>query len=136
MSLQSLVEQALAHLSNPATRDRYFDLYAESVVLHGYDGVPPGLDGVKAFYHGIFTAFPDLTVLAQDFVEQSGKLAVRFLLTGTHQGPFQGIPPTGRTIQVPGITLLRFENGQCVERWSELNSLLLLTQLGAFPRPA
>lgn len=136
MSLQSLVEQALAHLANPATRDRYFDLYAESVVLHGYEGVPPGLDGVKAFYQTIFTAFPDLTVHAHDFVEQPNKLAVRFVLTGTHHGPFQGIPPTGRPIQVPGITILRFENAQCVERWSELNSLLLLTQLGAFPPPA
>ena len=136
MSLRTIVEQALAHLANPATRHRYFDLYADSVVLHGYDGVPPGLDGVKAFYDGIFSAFPDLTVLAQDFVEEPGKLAVRFVLTGTHQGPFQGIPPTGRTIQVPGITLLRFENGHCVERWSELNSLLLLTQLGAVPPAA
>lgn len=106
MSLRTLVEQALA-----------------------------SVDGVKAIYDGIFSAFPDLTVLAHDFVEEPGKLAVRFLLTGTRHDPFQGIPPTGRSIHVPGIILLRFENGQCVEHWSEVNSLLP-TQLGAVPPPA
>jgi len=136
MSNKSIIEQALTHLADPSTREQYFHLYADAIVLHGYDGVAPGLDGVKAFYGSMWNAFPDLSVAAQDYIEEGDKVSVRFELTGTHQGPFQGIPATGRPIRIPGITILRFEDGKCVERWSQLNALLLLTQLGAFPPPA
>lgn len=136
MSLKESVLHSLAALADPARRDEYFDLYAPNIVLHGYDGVGPGLDSVKAFYQAMFVAFPDLLVTAHDFVEQGDQIAVRFELTGTHQGPYLGIPATGRPIQLAGITILRFAEGQCVERWSMLNGLTLLTQLGAFPPPA
>lgn len=136
MSHRATIEQALTHFAEPALRERYFALYAENVVLHGYAGVPPGLDGLKALYQAMWTAFPDLKVHVQDYVEENHKIAPRFELTGTHQGPFQGIPATGRSIQISGITILHFNQGQCVERWSQLDSLLLLTQIGAIPPPA
>jgi hypothetical protein len=37
---------------------------------------------------------------------------------------------------LPGITILRFAGGRCVERWSQADFLYLLQQLGAFPAPA
>jgi predicted ester cyclase len=42
-------------------------------------------------------------------------------MTGTHRGAFLGIAPTGRNIGVNGITILRFMNGKCVERWSSVD---------------
>jgi predicted ester cyclase len=54
-------------------------------------------------------------------------------MTGTHRGEFMDIPPTGREIGLGGITILRFENGRCVERWSQVDMLGLLAQLGAVP---
>jgi steroid delta-isomerase-like uncharacterized protein len=136
MSHRATIEQALAQFAEPAQRDQYFALYAENVVLHGYAGIPPGLDGLKALYHSMWTAFPDLHVHIQDYVEENHKVALRFELTGTHQGPFQSVPATGSSIRVPGITILHFDAGQCVERWSQLDTLLLLTQIGALPPPA
>jgi predicted ester cyclase len=47
-----------------------------------------------------------------------------------------GVPPTGTEIALPGITILRFEGDEVVERWSQTDMLGLLVQLGAVPAPA
>jgi predicted ester cyclase len=44
-----------------------------------------------------------------------------------------GIPATGRRVSVNGITILRFADGRCVERWSQTDFLGMLQQLGALP---
>lgn len=51
-------------------------------------------------------------------------------ITGTHDGDFMGIPPTGRTVDFRTMGILRFANGQAVERWGVGDSLTMLQQLG------
>lgn len=133
MSHRAILERALSNFGNPATRQAYFDLYADNVVLQGYDGVAPGLENVKQFYAAIWSAFPDAAVELEDAFETGDRLACRFTMTGTHLGTFNGIPSTGKPIRLPGITILRFENGKCVERWSVADFLKLLGQIGALP---
>lgn len=133
MSNLQLIERALASFANPAERPLYFDLYSPDVIFHGYDGVDPGLESVKRFYEGVFAGFPDVAVTVEDALEAGEKVAVRFVLRGTHLGTFNGIPATGKTVAMPGMTILRFDNGKCVERWSTSDFLKLLQQIGAFP---
>jgi predicted ester cyclase len=64
----------------------------------------------------LWTAFPDLTVHAQDYAEENDKVSFRFELTGTDKVPFQAIPATGRPIHDPDITIRHFREGKCVER--------------------
>ena len=61
---------------------------------------------------------------------------IRFTLSGRHDGPFLGVPPTGRDVALPGITILRFDGDRCRERWSQADMLGVLVQLGALPAPA
>jgi len=133
MQYRQIVEQALVCFAEPARRDAYFDLYAEDVVLHGYDGVEPGLDSVKRYYAGIWAVFPDARVNAEELIEVNDRVVVRFIMTGTHCGPILGLNATGRTVRLPGMTILRFKDRKCVERWSVTDSLSLLVQLGGFP---
>ena len=130
-----IVEKALAAFSDPAKREQYFELYSPGIVLHGYDGVEPGIESVKRYYNAFWTAFPDARVTAEDILEAQDKVVVRFLLTGTHRGPILGLNATGRSIRLSGMTILRFEGEQCSERWSVTDSLALAVQLGAFPVP-
>jgi predicted ester cyclase len=66
-----------------------------------------------------------------DFVLAEGALAVSYgRSTGTHDGEFGGIPPTGRKVDVPTFGILRFENGQAVERWGFADNLAMMQQLG------
>jgi predicted ester cyclase len=135
MSNWEVLHSAIDCFADPARRPRYFDLYAENIILHGYAGVDPGLESVKRYYEAFWSAFPDAKVTAEDTVEQGDKIALRFLITGTHRGPILNIAPTGRAISFAGMTILQFHSGKCVERWSVTDSISLLAQLGVNPIP-
>jgi predicted ester cyclase len=75
-------------------------------------------------------------LIFENRLTEGDTLVVRFRMDGTHQGPFMGIPPTNMAIHLSGITMLRFEDGRCVERWTQADVLGLLQQLGALPAPA
>jgi steroid delta-isomerase-like uncharacterized protein len=127
------VEQAVAQW-NRGDLATYLRLYADDVVLHGYAGLEPGFANVRRFYEAWWRAFPASQLLLKDVIAARDKVACRFFLEGTHTGPFQAIAPSGRPFSVSGFTILRFVDGKCVERWSVVDSLALLTQIGALGR--
>ena len=129
----SVLSRAIENFSDPARRERYFDLYDQDVVLQGYAGVDPGLDSVKQFYAALWEAFPDSRLSVEDLFAKGDRVVCRFSMRATHQGEFLGVPATGKAITLPGITILRFVDGKCVERWSQANFLSVLQQLGALP---
>jgi predicted ester cyclase len=69
-------------------------------------------------------------------MEEGDKLACRFVVRATHRGPLQGIPPSGRSVTLPGITILRFRDGRCVERWSQADFAGMLRQIGVLAAAA
>ena len=114
----------------------YLELYDPGVRLHGYQGVEPGLESVRQFYQGFWAAFPGSRLIFEDVFPHEDRVTCRFVVRGTHRGELMGIPPTGKDIELPGITILRFAGDKCVERWSQADFLGLLGQLGALPAPA
>ena len=124
------MQQAISNYNNPATRERYFELYSDNCVFHD-PGMQPGLENIKKFYQAFWSAFPDIQVRIDDMVAEGDKISCRFSLTATHQGDFMGMPATGKPVQLGGQTILRFENGKCVDRWTQLDNLAMMQQLGA-----
>ena len=133
VSNRETLERAIASW-NRGDWAQYLRLYSDDVVLHGYADLEPGIANVRRFYEAWWAAFPASQLILEDAVVAGDRVACRFRITGTHGGRFQGIPPSGCPISVSGFTILRFSDGVCVERWSLVDSLGLLTQIGA-PRP-
>lgn len=127
------VRRALDDL-NRGDLEAYLTLYHPGAVLHGY-GLEPGRDPIRQFYLGFLAAFPDTHIALKEVLGEGDLLACRYTFTGTHQGMLNGIPPTGRNVEVNGLTILRFEDGACVERWTQMNDVGLMQQLGALPAP-
>ena len=130
---QERLRRALDHF-NRGDLEGYLTIYAEDAVMHDY-GVEPGLAHIRQFYQGFLGAFPDGHVAVEDLVAEGDKVTCRYTFTGTHQGPLMGIPPTGKAVTIGGISILRFDREQCVERWSQTDFLGLMQQLGAIPMP-
>lgn len=130
MTNEERTRQALTLFGEPEQRERYFELYSDDVVLHGHS-LAPGLESVRNYYRALWAAFPDARVEAEDIFESVDKTVVRFVMRGTHSGPFLGMEATGRSITLHGITILRFSQGKCVERWSVMDGVSLRVQLGA-----
>jgi predicted ester cyclase len=55
--------------------------------------------------------------------------------TGTHKGEFMGIPPTGKSISIGVIDIIRVAGGQLVEHWGQMDDMGMMRQLGAIPAP-
>lgn len=113
----------------------YLELYDRHAVLHGYQGVEPGIESIRQFYTAFVAALPGSRLTFEDVIARGDKVVVRFVVEGTHRGDLMGIGSTGKQVTVPGITILRFAGGRCVERWSQADFLGLLQQLGAVATP-
>jgi steroid delta-isomerase-like uncharacterized protein len=120
---------------NARDLDGYLELYDESIKLHGYSPEPMDRASVRGFYAGIHAAFDGPQLTFHEVFGNGDRLVCRFTMTGTHRGEFMGIPPTGRSISVDGITILHFRDGRCVERWSIADMRGWLVQLGAVEPP-
>jgi predicted ester cyclase len=118
---------------NRGNLDAYLEqLYDTNVILHGFPpGLPPGVAGARAFYEQVWAAFPNPQLTFEDVIEEGDKLAIRFTMRATHQGDFMGIAPTGKEINLVGITILHFTGGKVVERWNQVDMLGLMQQLSA-----
>ena len=131
MSNRESFAQALKYFADPQKRNDYFRLYSDDIIVHGYQGIEPGLESVKRFYHAFWKVFPDTHVMVQDLIGEGDTLVARYMITGTMHEGFMGVAATGQRIELPGISILHFRNGQCFERWTCSDSLILLNQIGA-----
>jgi steroid delta-isomerase-like uncharacterized protein len=60
----------------------------------------------------------------------------RWTAIGTHDGELMGMPPTGKQVNIGGITVDRFEDGKVAEGWTNWDTLGMMQQLGAVPEAA
>jgi predicted ester cyclase len=131
MSNKDIFAFAIDSFADPQRRSEYFQLYSDDIILHGYQGIEPGLTNVKQFYYAFWKSFPDARVRVEDLIGDGDVLVARYTITGTLKAPLMGIAATGQRIELPGISILHFSNGKCFERWTCSDSLVLLNQIGA-----
>ena len=109
------------------------ELVAARHVRHAPDGDLYGREGVRIDVAEWRTGFPDLRLEVADQVAERDQVASRFVLRGTHDGPFLGVAPTGRPVAVAGISIDRLAGGRLAESWFSLDAHGLLRQIGALP---
>lgn len=107
------------------------DIYLATDFVH-HDpplGVSADRDGMRTAGDMIRKAFPDWHSDLHMLVGEDDIVVERFTASGTHQGEFMGVAPTGKTVALKGINIFRLRSGQVVEWWSRLDELGLFHQL-------
>lgn len=128
-------EQAAEKLNSGDIDGAVDTLFAVDAVDHDpAPGQGPGREGYRTFFQTLATAFPDAQLEPATMVADDDHVVLAYSLSGTHQGDFNGIPPTGEKIDVRGVQIGRFENGQIVERWGATDELGIMQQIGAAPK--
>jgi steroid delta-isomerase-like uncharacterized protein len=117
-------------------RSGWYSFHAESVQAHGLGPAAVDKAGMKNFYSALWGGFPDLTIDIDELVGEGDKVVWRITASGTHSGPFQGVPATGKKVKFGAHYTFRFEDGKIVERWSTIDRLSALIQIGAVSLPA
>jgi steroid delta-isomerase-like uncharacterized protein len=100
-------------------------------------GLEPTKAGVLQFFAAFRTGFPDVRMEPEKILADGDTVAVYFRATGTNTGEFMGIPPTGKSIDVHGLDIVRFgEDGLAHEHWGLFDALGMMQQLGVVPEGA
>ena len=116
---------------NPALIE---ELYPPGFVWHGPDQDIRGYEQAKQMSSMFFAAFPDAQMTDEDVIAEGEKVIRRYTTRGTHQGETEMFgPPTGRQIELKGITIHRIEGGKIVEEWDSYDNLSMMQQLGLAP---
>jgi steroid delta-isomerase-like uncharacterized protein len=122
-----------AHDLGPALADLVAEDFVEENPLPGQG---PGRSGLAGVLAGMFAAFPDLRWTPQQMIAEDDRVVSCSVWTGTHRGPFLGIPPTGRQVSVDAWTLDRFRDGKMTQSRIIMDVAGLLVQLGVLAPPA
>ena len=83
----------------------------------------------KGFVVAILNAFPDIRYTVDDSLQAGGRIAVRWSAAATHTGDLLGMAPTGKSVNIIGMTIFRVENDQIAELWDVWDEAGLLRQL-------
>ena len=123
-------------VTNEIWCERHYELVNELISEDYLDHIEqPGVEGTGtarylASVRLMHSAFSDYHEEVEFVVADPDRAAAYIRVTGTHDGDLMGIAPTGHKIDVHTMGILRFANGQVVERWGVGDSLTLMRQLG------
>jgi steroid delta-isomerase-like uncharacterized protein len=110
------------------------DLIADDYVDHQpLPDLPGGKAGFAELIRVWKAGFPDGGETVDDLIAEGDMVVGRFTFRGTHTGEFMGIAPTGRTVSMTGIDVVRVHDGKIVEFWYAEQLHDLLRQLDALP---
>lgn len=92
-----------------------------------------GAQALKQIWAMLLRGLPDLHVALEDLIAEGDKVVSRNTVTGTHQGEYRGLPPTGKSITYNEIFIFRFANGRLAEMWGIVDVFSQMQQLGVIP---
>jgi steroid delta-isomerase-like uncharacterized protein len=138
MSIQENKEMVRRYLDafNDFDRDALSAVLADDVVEHGATREVEGFDEFVEFVDRNQDTFSGYTGSTETICAEDDLVTVRYTVSGTHDGEYLGIDPTGKDVTWTGIAMYRIENGEIAEIWIEEDRLDLLQQLEAYDPPA
>jgi steroid delta-isomerase-like uncharacterized protein len=132
VKLQLLMDEVLTK-HNLAVLDEVF--HADYIEHDPPPGMGPGREGLRQWLAGWIAAFPDAQWAIDEQLADGDQVWTRSAWQGTHQGPFLGVPPTGKNVTVAAWTIDRFTDGKIAESRIIMDTLGLMQQLGVIPTP-
>ncbi|WP_328711067.1 ester cyclase [Nocardia salmonicida] len=123
-----------------AWNERDLDVFDELMSADAIDHDPQnpfaeihGPDGLKKLVQMYLVAFSDQRFLVNEQIAEGDFVTTRWTGTGTNDGEMMGMPATGKSAVVQGITINRFRDGKIVESWATWDTLGMMQQLGVVP---
>ena len=92
-----------------------------------------GREAVKEMLIRYWRAFPDLQFTVENLVVEEGRMAIAWLAEGTQQGPIMNIPPTGRRVEIRGVSIIDVKDGLVVRGEYIWDLAGMLRHMGLLP---
>lgn len=137
LTAQEATARAIIDLVNSKGTEGIENLMSEDFVDHQQDPsiTTTGIQGAKDMFTLLHTAYPDFKQEVLAMSTTGDRTFIHLRMTGTNTGAWGAMPATGKTMDVLGVDILRFEDGKAVEHWGYMEEMKMMTQLGMMPAP-
>lgn len=108
------------------------ELYAKDFINHGIHRNAT-LEEDQTALKGWHQAFSDIAIVPEKLIAEGDLVTVYWIARGTNTGAGNGLPATGKKVELAGITIWRIVDGKIKEEWSAFDQLSLMQQLGLLP---
>lgn len=112
--------------------DKNFD---PNIVQINASGNIVGIADFKAYYQTFIAGFSDIKFTVVDAFGQGDKIVKHWNFRGKHTGDFFGIPATGNTVEVDGVTLVLMKKGKIAQEQDFFDNAIFMQQLGLVSDP-
>ena len=92
-----------------------------------------GSEGAKEVIRTLHRWMSDFSLTIEDLVADGDMVWSRNRARGVNTGAVMGQAPTGRSVEIDVIDIVRFEDGKIVEHWGIADQLGMMLQLGLVP---
>jgi steroid delta-isomerase-like uncharacterized protein len=136
--ITGLRQQREAIVNQHAEVENRHDVEATIATFHHpryeVNGQPSdGTEAVRELLQGLMDGFPDLYIDTVKLRHADDAVIIEALITGTHDGEWAGIPPTGRRIEVPAVGIFEFDADRLLCEKVYVDFAAVLTQIGVLP---
>jgi predicted SnoaL-like aldol condensation-catalyzing enzyme len=132
---KALVRRVIDEVFVKNSADAVDELVATDFVPHSWPGVGPGREPLKQAQQRISMGLADVSMAIEDVIGEDDKVVVRLSSHARQVGEFMGMPASGKEYTIPEIHIFRIRDGMVAEHWLQMDTLGLMTQLGALPTP-
>lgn len=119
--------------ANPEWESVWEDHATEDMIgyFHGDPEPNKGRQAFISFQSMLFDGFPDLKTKVTSVTVEGDTVVVQSRLTGQHSGEFLGVPPSNNVVDVPDVTIFRFEGEKICEVRYFTDLLRVMQTIGA-----
>ena len=130
---KALVRRYFEEVLNRGELATVDEIFAANYFYHGRPEDRTDPEGTRQMAIRVRNAFPDLHITVDDQIAEDDRVVTRWTLSGTSQGSYSTIGPTGKRVQWSAIFIHRLEGGKIAEAWVVTDRLSMVRQLGVIP---
>jgi steroid delta-isomerase-like uncharacterized protein len=134
VEIKQTARQFFDDVYNQANLDSIDSLVTSSFVYHARGEDVEGIEKFKEWISSDHAAFPDMRFTIVDSIAEFGKVATTFVVEGTHEKEFRGIPATHKKFETVGVTVFHFDGNKIKEAWIVVDGLSAALQIGVVRR--
>jgi steroid delta-isomerase-like uncharacterized protein len=129
---KAIARRAFEEILSNARFELTDQFYAKDFINHGVHS-DATLEQDQAALKGWHQAFSNIAIVPEKLIAEDDLVTIYWIARGINTGTGNGLPATGKKVELAGITIWRIEDGKIKEEWSAFDQLSMMQQLGLLP---
>src|SRR5215831_14163755 len=128
---KQIAERFIVEILNNGKLEEVSRFVTTDFVYHARGEDVRGWENLKEWVSADRSIFPDIRFTIVDSIAEAGKVASAFIVEGTQEKEFRGIPATGKKFETVGINIFHLQDNKNREGWVVVDALTAALQLGS-----